>query len=218
MSDDLTWVSDNHGNRCSIKYYGSFAAAQEALDSLVRCVNCENCENCTDCKDCSICESCNNCLGCLRCFRCWHCSACSDCSDYTHRKHCSHGMGLEIKNQTQPASLKIPIIPHIHQRIYEAASRPGALCMDDWHSCKTTHCRAGWVIELAGREGRALERFYRDTSFAAQQIYRTSSPLHVPSARFYDSEEDALADMKRLADLERAMEFEQTMKLFDPFM
>ncbi len=70
--------------------------------------------------------------------------------------------------------------------------------MDNWHTCKTTHCRAGWVVHLAGEAGYALERFH-NTPLAAQLIYRASgSPIN--PCRFYDSKEDALADMKRLAE------------------
>ena len=73
--------------------------------------------------------------------------------------------------------------------------------MSMWH-CGTTHCRAGWVVTLAGDEGKALEAFY-NTELAAMLIYRESgSPIN--PARFYDSNDDALADMKRLAEQEKS--------------
>ena len=69
--------------------------------------------------------------------------------------------------------------------------------MGQWH-CGTTHCRAGWVVTLAGEEGAALEK-YHNTELAAMLIYRESgSPIN--PARFYDSNEDALADMKKRAE------------------
>ena len=72
--------------------------------------------------------------------------------------------------------------------------------MNAWHTCDTTHCRAGWVVHLAGDAGYALERFY-NTTLAAQLIYRESgSPIN--PCRFYDSNEDALADIKRMAGQE----------------
>jgi hypothetical protein len=74
--------------------------------------------------------------------------------------------------------------------------------MSDVHTCETTHCRAGWVVTLAGDEGKALEQRF-NWELAAMLIYRESgSPIN-PS-RFYDSNDDALADMKRCAELEMA--------------
>jgi hypothetical protein len=70
--------------------------------------------------------------------------------------------------------------------------------MQKWHTCGTTHCRAGWVVHLAGDAGYALERFH-NTALAAQIIYRESG-YKINPCRFYDNNEDALADMKRLAE------------------
>jgi hypothetical protein len=70
--------------------------------------------------------------------------------------------------------------------------------MSDWHTCNTTHCRAGWVVRLAGDAGRELEK-ETSTLFAAMQIYKASGHPISP-VRFYGSNEDALADMKRLAE------------------
>ena len=72
--------------------------------------------------------------------------------------------------------------------------------MFDWHTCDTTHCRAGWVVHLAGKAGYALEKA-TSTLFAAQQIYKKSGYVISP-ARFFDDDEEAMADMKRLALLE----------------
>jgi len=76
--------------------------------------------------------------------------------------------------------------------------------MNNWHTCETTHCRAGWVTHLAGPEGKALEQL-TTTHFAAMQIYKESSPIRVSPVRFYESNEVALADMKRCADEEAAL-------------
>jgi hypothetical protein len=92
----------------------------------------------------------------------------------------------------------VPSIENIHQRIYEAVSQPQALNMGNWHSCETTHCRAGWVVHLAGKAGYALEKFH-NTELAAMLIYRESGH-YINPARFYDSNVSALADMKRLAE------------------
>jgi hypothetical protein len=72
--------------------------------------------------------------------------------------------------------------------------------MGQWHACATTHCRAGWAIHLAGEAGYELEK---NTSpvFAAMQIYRASG-FEISPCRFFDGNEVALADMKRLAEEE----------------
>jgi hypothetical protein len=77
-------------------------------------------------------------------------------------------------------------------------SQPRALDMGSWHTCETTHCRAGWVVQLAGDEGRALEAFH-NTDLAARLIYEASG-YKINPARFHDSNTVAMADMKRLAD------------------
>ena len=162
--DAREWVSDENGNRCSVSYWGSEAAAEEALLSLIRC------SDCSDCSDCS---------GCSRCSGCSYCSGCSGCSG---------------------CSPSIPVVPDLHRRVYEAASAPSALDMSDWHTCKTTHCRAGWIVHLAGAAGYALEA-HHNAELAAMLIARESGAPINP-ARFYDNDADALADMKRMAGLE----------------
>ena len=73
--------------------------------------------------------------------------------------------------------------------------------MNQWHTCDTTHCRAGWVVHLAGSEGKALEERFR-TPLAALMIYRESSALKVGMNDFYDTNEIALRKMKELAEKE----------------
>jgi hypothetical protein len=100
---------------------------------------------------------------------CWSCSGCSDCSD------CSDKKGTFV----------IPVIENIHQKVLEAVSDPEALDMSTWHTCDTTHCRAGWVVTLAGEAGKKLEE-ETSTAFAAYQIYKKSSPIKVLFSRFYE--------------------------------
>ncbi len=72
--------------------------------------------------------------------------------------------------------------------------------METWHTCKNTHCRAGWAVALAGGAGRKLEARF-DTLSAAMKIYDASAPGYkINPSRFFDTNEDALADMKRLAE------------------
>jgi hypothetical protein len=92
------------------------------------------------------------------------------------------------------------VIPEIHQAVYAACCASGALEMDRFHKCDTTHCRAGWVTTIAGPEGKALEDFHGPL-LAAMLIYRESDPgFHINPSRFFDSNEAAMADMKRLAE------------------
>jgi hypothetical protein len=93
-----------------------------------------------------------------------------------------------------------PIIDDIHAKVYTAASQPGALDMGLWH-CGTSHCRAGWVVTLAGQEGLDLEAKI-GTHAAAMAIYMASDPERWKEERlpdFYCDNETALADMKRMA-------------------
>ena len=75
--------------------------------------------------------------------------------------------------------------------------------MGNWHTCSTTHCRAGWVVTLAGDAGKALETRF-DPALAAWLIYKASDPeiKHLPD--WFASNESALANMKKLADEEAA--------------
>lgn len=109
--------------------------------------------------------------------------------------------------------MTIPIIPNIHQAVYAAASKPDALNMGIWHhSCGVAHCRAGWVVHLGGEAGYALEESHSDsyddpdTESAALLIYRASDPYfdEEPEPDFYMTNTDAIADMKRRAENEKA--------------
>ncbi|WP_369913934.1 pentapeptide repeat-containing protein [Xanthomonas sp. NCPPB 3005] len=95
------------------------------------------------------------------------------------------------------------VIKNIHQAVYAAASKPAALDMGSWHTCNTTHCRAGWVVTLAGDGGRALEYAF-GTSAAAALIYMSSDPKLERMPDFYCGNDDALEDMRRLAEAEAA--------------
>ena len=92
-----------------------------------------------------------------------------------------------------------PVIPDIHKAVYAAASQDGALDMSQWHnSCGTAHCRAGWVVTLAGEAGKALEERI-GTPAAATMIYLSSDTKMGKFPDFYCNNETALADMKQRA-------------------
>jgi uncharacterized protein YjbI with pentapeptide repeats len=92
-------------------------------------------------------------------------------------------------------------IPDIHKAVFEAASQKGALDMVEWHKCGTTHCRAGWIVTLAGEGGKALE-WVMGTPAAAAMIYMASDPKLERIPNFYCTNDAALADMARLAGAE----------------
>ena len=97
----------------------------------------------------------------------------------------------------------IPVLENIHQKVLQAVSQPNALKMSDWHTCDTTHCRAGWVVVLAGEKGKKLEE-KTSTLFAAMEIYHKSSPdIPVSPTQFFKSNERATEDIIRCAELEK---------------
>lgn len=164
-----SWITDENGNRASVAEWGSEDAARASLSTLKDCSRCLNCSRCSDCSDCS---------------------RCSNCSDLSDQKNTS-----PAANAGPPPT---PRIDNIDAAIYAAVRAPGALDMSSWHTCETTHCRAGWAVHLAGEPGRALESFY-NTELAAMLIYRESgSPIN--PCRFHDSDTAALADMKARAE------------------
>jgi hypothetical protein len=74
--------------------------------------------------------------------------------------------------------------------------------MKDWHTCEKTHCRAGWIVALAGADGKKLENFF-NTELAAMLIYRESTGRRINPARFYDENDAALEDMRRLTEVSK---------------
>jgi hypothetical protein len=93
---------------------------------------------------------------------------------------------------------EIPFVPDLDRQILEILDkREGKLNMKEWHTCETTHCRAGWAIVLAGEKGRALEDAY-GTSLAGALIYARAYP-DLPVPDFGASEEEALEDMRARA-------------------
>lgn len=106
---------------------------------------------------------------------------------------------------------EVPLIPNIDAAILasiaknEAAGTNG-LRMDSWHGslkdggevnennwCGTVHCRAGYAICLAGKEGFELERKY-GPSTAGMLLYLKSTP-DAPIPDWGASDKNAMADM-----------------------
>jgi hypothetical protein len=80
--------------------------------------------------------------------------------------------------------------------------------MRQWHGddefCGTTHCRAGWVTHLAGEAGKAMEVYWGGTNHAAWLIYKASDPEIEGRPNFFATKEEAIADMRTLAEKEAA--------------
>ena len=94
-------------------------------------------------------------------------------------------------------------VPQLHQKILAAIDAGGSLEMGDWHTCETTHCRAGWAIHLAGNIGRYLESLH-GPAMAGALITQASCPWMEKVPDFYASNEDALADIRACAEREIA--------------
>jgi len=95
------------------------------------------------------------------------------------------------------ANLTVPTVDHLDAKILAAIENGGRLKMDAWHTCDTTHCRAGWTCVLAGYAGDVLESKI-GTECAARLIYLKSRPGQ-PHPDFFASNEDALFDIKKCA-------------------
>jgi len=89
----------------------------------------------------------------------------------------------------------VPVVENLDAKILAAIEGGGKLEMDSWHTCKTTHCRAGWAITLAGDAGAKLEERYGPED-AGRRIYLVSVG-HVPD--FFASNQAALDDIRERA-------------------
>jgi hypothetical protein len=90
-------------------------------------------------------------------------------------------------------NLPIPIVFDLDRKVAEAVLNKDCLDMETWHgyTCSTVHCRGGWAIHLAGKDGYALEVMI-DSCAAAALIYHVSTG-YVPN--FFANNTDAMADI-----------------------
>ncbi|MCX5744528.1 MAG: pentapeptide repeat-containing protein [Proteobacteria bacterium] len=78
----------------------------------------------------------------------------------------------KVFREANPA---VPVIEQLDAKILAAITVDGGtLEMGTWHTCETTHCRAGWAIHLAGAMGVALE-LEHGAQQAGAMIYRAST-------------------------------------------
>ena len=96
----------------------------------------------------------------------------------------------------------VPRIPCLDTAILaQIEVRNGLLEMSSWHTCATTHCRAGWAITLAGEAGKALEDAY-GPAVAGALLYAAAYPDR-PVPNFYASNDAALEDIRASAAREQ---------------
>ena len=88
----------------------------------------------------------------------------------------------------------VPVVPNIDAAILAAIENGGALDMNFWHTCETTHCMAGWAVVLAGPAGKKLEQRFGSAS-AGALIFAASRP-NLPIPDFYATNEAAMTTMK----------------------
>lgn len=99
------------------------------------------------------------------------------------------GANLSGARRLPPA----PVVRDIDTAILAAIRAGGKLEMRTWHSCRTTHCRAGWAITLAGEAGAELEKEL-GPNVAGALIYAASRPGQ-PVPDFLASNEEAMKDL-----------------------
>lgn len=93
---------------------------------------------------------------------------------------------------------EVPFIPALDSKILAAIEAGGSLEMGHWHTCETTHCRAGWAIHFAGEAGKKLENAYGSAA-AGSLLYAKAYPkMRIPN--FYTDNETALADIRARAE------------------
>ena len=95
-------------------------------------------------------------------------------------------------------------VPQLHQKMLSAIQSGGVLEMGNWHTCETTHCRAGWAVHLAGPVGYFLEAQVGSAA-AGALITHASCPWMERVPDFYASNEDALADIRACAEREKQL-------------
>jgi hypothetical protein len=96
----------------------------------------------------------------------------------------------------------VPVVLGIHMKVWGVASKPGALDMRCTHDPR---CRSweGWVVVLAGAQGRALAARLDSETAAAALIYMASDPSLERIPRFLDASTcEALEEMRWLVEKE----------------
>jgi hypothetical protein len=91
-----------------------------------------------------------------------------------------------------------PFVKDLNIKVLDAVTSTGSLNMRDWHTCSTTHCWAGWIVNLAGKEGYDLEE-KTSTEFAARAIFKQSTGKSIDTKNFHTDNETAMEKIKEFA-------------------
>jgi hypothetical protein len=98
--------------------------------------------------------------------------------------------------------LSIPVVPMLHtQMLARIEALPESFDMSCWHSvsaCGTTHCRAGFAIDLAGQAGYELESRV-GSAVAGALITQVSCPWLDQVPDWVANNKGALADIRACA-------------------
>lgn len=116
-----------------------------------------------------------------------------------------------------PLTTPVPVVEHLHNRIADALEQGGAVNMNAWHGKNHTeyqtgfwgqeHCYAGWILRMAGEQGRLLQEEV-DAPLAALLILAASC-LYLTDheeINFYASATEAKHWIERCAQHERLNE------------
>ncbi|TAL45443.1 MAG: hypothetical protein EPN91_02195 [Salinibacterium sp.] len=127
-------------------------------------------------------------------------------------KQVPRGIDWHPDRLTKALASTVPVVPKLNVKILAALKRGAGFDMGSWHdswgsdkySCGSTHCRAGWAVALAGEPGIALEGNLGPELAGALITVASCPELRGKVPDFFSSTHDAMADIKRLAKLERA--------------
>jgi len=83
-------------------------------------------------------------------------------------------------------------IPNLDKLVLTEIEKEGnSLNMSLWHSCETTHCRAGWEVVIT-EQGKELEKYF-GTWMAATIIHKKSTGVTVD---YYATKDKVMSDLR----------------------
>ncbi len=106
----------------------------------------------------------------------------------------------DLSGANLPKTVKIE---NLFIQIQSAIKSGGRLNMSEWHGCETTHCIAGWVINLAGETGRVMENLLGTPWAAALLILESCPYLEGKVPNFHSSNEDGMKFINECVDKEK---------------
>ncbi len=110
--------------------------------------------------------------------------------------------GADLSDADLP---NIIAIDGLFSSINDQLQAGGSLEMENWHTCETTHCIAGWVTTLAGDAGRVAENLLGTNAAAALIINQSCPYLEGKVPDFYTNNKDGLDFIKSCAEKEKQL-------------